>query len=217
VKINGSRPWDIRVHDERFFQRVLGTDPGSGRGLHDGWWDCDQLDEMLTRVLRNGIERNLRSPRAFLLAVQPISSTCRIATGLHRRQAALRPRRRLYERMLDPRMIYTCAYWRMRSLSIQRRRRSSSRRAQDGFGARPAVLDIAAVGAARRNSLRSATSVGYRRDRLAKPAHTAQRRWRRPSSGHPAAGLPQPLRATSTPSIRSGCSSTSACVTTAHT
>ncbi|MGH8322293.1 MAG: hypothetical protein ACRETD_00620, partial [Steroidobacteraceae bacterium] len=57
IKINGSRPWDIRVHDERFFQRVLGQGTlGAGESYMDGWWDCEHLDEMLTRILRNDID-----------------------------------------------------------------------------------------------------------------------------------------------------------------
>src|SRR5579864_4178908 len=70
IKINGSRAWDIRVHDERFFQRVLGQGSlGAGESYMDGWWDCEQLDEMLTRILRNDIEKHLRSPRAMLLSI----------------------------------------------------------------------------------------------------------------------------------------------------
>ena len=58
VKINGSRAWDIRVHDERFFQRVLGQGTlGVGESYMDGWWDCEQLDDMLTRILRAEIGR----------------------------------------------------------------------------------------------------------------------------------------------------------------
>jgi len=113
VKINGSRPWDIRVHDERFFQRVLGHGTlGVGESYMDGWWDCDQLDEMLTRVLRNDIEAHLRSPRAFLLAV-----TAHLINMQNQRRAFIVGKQHydlgddLYERMLDPRMIYTCAYW----------------------------------------------------------------------------------------------------------
>jgi cyclopropane-fatty-acyl-phospholipid synthase len=113
VKINGSRPWDIRVHDERFFQRVLGHGTlGVGESYMDGWWDCDQLDEMLTRVLRNDIEAHLRSPRALLLAI-----TAHLINMQNRRRAFIVGKQHydlgddLYERMLDPRMIYTCAYW----------------------------------------------------------------------------------------------------------
>jgi hypothetical protein len=37
VKIRGSRPWDIRVHDERFFQRLLGQGTlGAHVGVRNG-------------------------------------------------------------------------------------------------------------------------------------------------------------------------------------
>jgi cyclopropane-fatty-acyl-phospholipid synthase len=113
VKINGSRAWDIRVHDERFFQRVLGQGTlGVGESYMDGWWDCDQLDEMLTRIFCHNIEEQLRSPRAVLLAI-----TARLINMQSRRRAFQVGKQHydlgddLYERMLDPRMIYTCAYW----------------------------------------------------------------------------------------------------------
>ena len=51
VKINGSRAWDIRVHDERFFQRVLGQGTlGVGESYMDGWWDAEDLDGFLFRL-----------------------------------------------------------------------------------------------------------------------------------------------------------------------
>ena len=113
IKINGSRRWDIRVHDERFFQRVLGQGTlGAGESYIEGWWDCDQLDDMLTRVLRADIEEHLSSMRAVLLAI-----TARLINMQSRRRAFTVGKRHydlgddLYERMLDPRMIYTCAYW----------------------------------------------------------------------------------------------------------
>ncbi len=51
VKFNGSRPWDIRVNDNRTFSRVLkhGT-LGLGESYMDGWWDCDAPDDMLSRL-----------------------------------------------------------------------------------------------------------------------------------------------------------------------
>ena len=113
VKVNGSRAWDVHVHDERFFQRLLtrGT-LGAGESYMDGWWDCEQLDEMLTRIVRNDIDQHLHSPRALLLAI-----TARLINMQSRRRAFAVGKQHydlgddLYERMLDPRMIYTCAYW----------------------------------------------------------------------------------------------------------
>jgi cyclopropane-fatty-acyl-phospholipid synthase len=101
------------VHDERFFNRVLGQGTlGAGESYVDGWWDCEQLDEMLTRILHHDIEERLRSPRAVLLAV-----TAHLINMQSRRRAFRVGKQHydlgddLYERMLDPRMIYTCGYW----------------------------------------------------------------------------------------------------------
>lgn len=113
VRLDGSRPWDIRVNDERLFQRVLGHGTlGAGEAYMDGWWDCEQLDEMLTRVLRSNIEEHLRSPRAVKLAL-----SARLFNKQSSRRAYIVGEKHydlgddLYERMLDPRMIYSCAYF----------------------------------------------------------------------------------------------------------
>ena len=47
IEINGSRPCDIQVNDERFYRRILkdGT-LGFGESYMDGWWDCDDIEEM---------------------------------------------------------------------------------------------------------------------------------------------------------------------------
>src|SRR5512132_3827328 len=46
IRINGARPWDIPVHDQRFLNRVMASGTlGFGESYMDGWWDCDTLDE----------------------------------------------------------------------------------------------------------------------------------------------------------------------------
>jgi cyclopropane-fatty-acyl-phospholipid synthase len=114
VRLDGSRPWDIQVRDAGFFHRVLaGGSLGVGEAYMDGQWDCERIDEMLVRVFRAGAER--RPPS--------IHEVWQVLSGrVFNRQ---RPRRSfrvgeqhydlgddLYERMLDRRMIYSCAYWR---------------------------------------------------------------------------------------------------------
>jgi hypothetical protein len=52
VEVGGSRPHDIQVHDERTYRRMaLEGTLGIGESYMDGWWDCERLDEMATRVL----------------------------------------------------------------------------------------------------------------------------------------------------------------------
>ncbi len=41
ITVDGANPWDIHVHNEKFYGRLLGG--GSlalGESYMDGWWDC---------------------------------------------------------------------------------------------------------------------------------------------------------------------------------
>ena len=50
VQLNGSRPWDIQVHDKHMYERVFASwSLGLGESYMDGEWDCDALDELFTR------------------------------------------------------------------------------------------------------------------------------------------------------------------------
>lgn len=114
IAIGGARAWDIVVHDERLFRRVMARGSlGAGESYMDGWWDCEQLDEMIFRLMRAHIEQRLRSPRALWLAL-----LAKLRNPQSRRRAFVIGERHydigddLYVRMLDRRMIYSCGYWR---------------------------------------------------------------------------------------------------------
>src|SRR4051812_32621462 len=52
IRIGGTRPWDIQLHDARLFGRILGAGSlGLGEAYMEGWWDCDALDEFFARLL----------------------------------------------------------------------------------------------------------------------------------------------------------------------
>ncbi|MBX3023778.1 cyclopropane fatty acyl phospholipid synthase [bacterium] len=113
VRLDGARPWDPRIRDERVFDRLFrdGT-LGLGEAYVDGWWDCDQLDEMVSRVLRAGLEVGFRGWRAALAAIRAWIG------NQGRRSRAFEIGRRHYDlgndlfaAMLDRRMTYSCAYW----------------------------------------------------------------------------------------------------------
>jgi cyclopropane-fatty-acyl-phospholipid synthase len=115
VRVDGTRPWDIRVHDERVFRRVLAdADLGFGESYMDGDWSCDRLDELATRLFAAELDRAAPGPVDVLNGL--------VARALTR-QTPMRVRRHvaphydlgndLFEAMLDTRhMAYTCAYWR---------------------------------------------------------------------------------------------------------
>jgi cyclopropane-fatty-acyl-phospholipid synthase len=114
VQINGGRPWDIQVHDPRFHERVLrDSSLGLGEAYVDGWWDCDAIDEMITRILiarlDDKIKQNLQIAFQVLKArfFNRQSSARAYEVGEHHYDLG----NDLYCAMLDKRLNYTCGYW----------------------------------------------------------------------------------------------------------
>ena len=114
IEVNGRKPWDVQVHDGRFYARVLSMGSlGFGESYMDGWWDCEALDELVTRLFRGDIRSQLRTNlplirdalRARLMNRQAGARAYRIA------QAHYDIGNDLYQAMLDQRMTYTCGYW----------------------------------------------------------------------------------------------------------
>jgi len=113
VRLGGDRPWDIQVHNEGFYDRVLAqTTLGLGEAYMDGWWDCKAIDEMITRVTRTDIRSQIK-PISLLLPV--ITSKLFNLQSLRRAFQVGKKHydlgNDLFELMLDRRMTYTCGYW----------------------------------------------------------------------------------------------------------
>ena len=114
VEIDGSNPWDLQIHNPKFFKRVLlNGSIGLGESYVDGWWDSKQLDEMYNRLLRSP---RIRQQKFLTHALTSILPLC---VNLQSRARAFRVGKAhydigndIYEAMLDKRMLYTCGYWR---------------------------------------------------------------------------------------------------------
>src|SRR6266516_1985954 len=113
IEIDGSRPIDIQVHDERLYERVLADGSlGLGESYMEGWWDVRDLDGFVHALLTAGLDRaywTWRDVSAWLRAT---------FMNLQRRSRAFEVAQKhydlsneLYAAMLDRRMIYSCAYW----------------------------------------------------------------------------------------------------------
>jgi len=113
IQINGSRPWDIKVLNEEFYNRVLaGGTLALGESYMDGWWEVEQLDEFFTKVLLANLDMEVRDPLVLIAGLR-----ARVF-NLQNKKKALEVGEKhydigndLYERMLDFRMVYTCGYW----------------------------------------------------------------------------------------------------------
>ena len=114
IKVNGSRPWDIQIHNEGFYDRVVSQGSlGLGESYMDGWWDVEELDEFFHRALRADLATKIPSGWSTLL--RQLGATL---LNPQRRSKAFEIGKRhydigndLYRAMLDRRMVYTCAYW----------------------------------------------------------------------------------------------------------
>ena len=113
ITIGGDAPWDVKITDDRLYQRVLrdGT-LGVGESFVDGWWDCDALDQMIDKVVRANLPSTLG--KSWVLVAQTVRAQAVQPPGGARvrgRRASLRRRQRPVRAMLGPRMMYTCAYF----------------------------------------------------------------------------------------------------------
>jgi cyclopropane-fatty-acyl-phospholipid synthase len=115
IEINGDNPWDIKVNNKAFFNRVLAEgSTGLGESYVDGWWDCPHLDQFFDKILRADIQTLFRNkwPNILfhripsLLFNMQSRSRARIVGEVHYNKG-----NDLYQLMLDKRMTYTGAYW----------------------------------------------------------------------------------------------------------
>ena len=114
VTVGGDQPWDVQIHDDRVWSRVLrdGT-LGAGEAYEEGWWDVPALDQFIDKVMRIRLGETLRenwmivahAVRARILNLQSITRSHDNA------QQHYDIGNDLYEAMLGGRLLYTCAYW----------------------------------------------------------------------------------------------------------
>jgi cyclopropane-fatty-acyl-phospholipid synthase len=115
IRIGGDRPWDIQVHDDRFYARILAEGVlGVGESYMDGWWDCERLDDMFHRILAARLDQEIRQDWRMLVHL----AVSRVMNLQSRRRSRHVVRRHydldtdLYMSFLDPYNQYTCAYFR---------------------------------------------------------------------------------------------------------
>lgn len=114
IRIDGDRPWDVQIHDDRVFNRVLAHGTlGLGEAYMDRWWDCAALDQMVDRAHRSGISKRLTSPTTLLrVAEAKIRNLQRGRRAFDVGERHYDIGNELYALMLGDPMIYSCAYWR---------------------------------------------------------------------------------------------------------
>ncbi len=114
IELNGSQPWDIQVLNPNFYQRVFQDGViGFGESYMEGWWECEQLDQLFTRLVVAKLDERL--PQQFSALFNLIWARL---TNLQSAQRAWIVGKAHYDLgndlfsvMLDPWMQYSCGYW----------------------------------------------------------------------------------------------------------
>lgn len=113
ITINGTRPWDIQLLAPGVIERAFAQgNLGLGEAYMNGDWEVEQLDEFFFRLLRGRVAQHIKPHKLIFHTLR---------TRLLNRQNAKRAWQvgethydlgnDFYEAMLDPRMTYTCGYW----------------------------------------------------------------------------------------------------------
>ena len=114
MALDGPDPWDIQVHDKRFYSRFFsGGTLALGESYMDGWWDVEELDTFFTKAFESGINESVRLPLRHMFKI-----LLSRAFDLHGKGRAFRVGEQhydtgndLFERMLGRHMAYSCGYW----------------------------------------------------------------------------------------------------------
>ena len=114
ARINGPNPWDPQIHNPATYNRILARGSvGIGESYMDGWWDCEQLDELVSRLINADVDTDLVGKwhlmRHWLIArLFNLQSEKRSHIVGEQHYDVSND---LYRAMLDPTMSYSCGYW----------------------------------------------------------------------------------------------------------
>jgi len=113
IEIDGPNSWDPQIRDKSFWTRLYAEGSvGLGEAYMDGMWECADLAEFFSRIVRAGLQDRLRiTPnlvwqhlQARVLNMQTKARAKRVAAMHYNETAA-------YKASLDARMTGSCGYW----------------------------------------------------------------------------------------------------------
>jgi cyclopropane-fatty-acyl-phospholipid synthase len=113
IVFNGDHPWDIQVYNSSLYERMLTQGSlGLGEAYMDGWWECDQLDELFNKIcsaefVTQGTGSQTIMNKLWAYFLNPQSK--HLVSHIVKRHYDLG--NDLYRSMLDSRLTYSCGYW----------------------------------------------------------------------------------------------------------
>ena len=115
IKINGDRPWDIKINDARFYPRIiLQGSLGLGESYVEDWWESEQLDQFFYHLLRGQVHEEVVPNNITALWQKFVGKLINFQTLVNSLQLGKHHYdlgNDLFEIMLDKTMAYSCGYW----------------------------------------------------------------------------------------------------------
>ena len=113
IRLDGQRPWDVDVRDERFYSEAFGRGSlGIGEAYMDGFWECESLPGFFEHIYRVDLHSThlTWSTRAHYLRSR-VFNRQRISRAFQVGRRHYDRGNDLYQAMLGPRMVYSgCLY-----------------------------------------------------------------------------------------------------------
>jgi cyclopropane-fatty-acyl-phospholipid synthase len=114
IELNGPNPWDIQVHNKNFYKRALTeAELGIGESYMDGWWECEKIDELIFRIIRERLDEKVKRKLSIIFKIL----LTKIFNLQSKKRAFIIGEKHydlgndLFRSMLDKRMNYSSAYW----------------------------------------------------------------------------------------------------------
>lgn len=116
IQVNGSRPWDMQVVDPATYREILsGWSLGLGESYMAGYWESEQVDELIARLLAIDLNLQVRGTAKVRVVLETVRTRL---VNLQSRSRVFQVGEEhydigndIFQQMLDSRMIYSCAYW----------------------------------------------------------------------------------------------------------
>ncbi|MBX4200921.1 cyclopropane fatty acyl phospholipid synthase [Candidatus Parcubacteria bacterium] len=114
IKINGSNPWDIKIHNQGLYNKVLSEGSlGLGESYVAGWWDCEALDQFFTRLFlaQTSDQLGMKIPDLIEYAKAKVFN---LQIGRRAYEVAEKHYNlgnEFFAAMIGPSLMYSCGYW----------------------------------------------------------------------------------------------------------
>lgn len=113
IKIGGNRPWDIHIYNPLVFRRAITEgNLGLGESYIDGFWECDDLEEFMFRLISSKADEKIVAPVMFIGKwIGKTYNLQRPSRAYTVGETHYNAGNDLFKAMLDQRLIYSCGYW----------------------------------------------------------------------------------------------------------